>query len=47
MSGLIDTTLREGAQTPGVLFSLAQKIAIARGVADVGIEEIDSRLLDR
>ena len=41
MLGLIDTTLREGSQTPGVLFSLRQKIAIAKGVAEVGIEEIE------
>jgi homocitrate synthase NifV len=41
MVGLIDTTLREGAQTPGVQFTLAQKIAIGRGVAAVGIEEIE------
>ena len=41
MLGLIDTTLREGAQTPGVLFSLAQKIRIARAVAAVGIEELE------
>lgn len=41
MRGLIDSTLREGAQTPGVLFSLEQKIAIAKAVALVGIEEIE------
>lgn len=41
MRGLIDSTLREGAQTPGVLFTLAQKIAIGRAVAAVGIEEIE------
>lgn len=33
--------MREGAQTPGVLFSLAQKTAIAKAVAAVGIEEIE------
>ena len=41
MPGLIDTTLREGGQTPGVQFTLAQKIAIGRAVAAVGIEEIE------
>ena len=41
MAGLIDTTLREGAQTPGVLFTLAQKITIGRAVAALGIEEIE------
>ena len=41
MLGLIDSTLREGAQTPGVLFTLQQKIAIAKAIADIGIEEIE------
>ncbi len=41
MPGLIDSTLREGEQTAGVLFTLAQKIAIAEAVAAVGIEEIE------
>lgn len=41
MRGLIDSTLREGAQTPGVMFSSEQKIAIAKAVALVGIEEIE------
>jgi len=41
MLGLIDTTLREGAQTPGVLFSQAKKIAIAKTLAEIGIEELE------
>lgn len=41
MLGLIDSTLREGAQTVGVLFSLDQKIAIAQAVAAIGIEEVE------
>ena len=41
MSGLIDSTLREGAQSPCVMFTLAQKKAIARIVAAIGIEEIE------
>lgn len=41
MPGLIDSTLREGAQTSGVMFSLAQKKAIAQAVAFIGIEEIE------
>ena len=41
MPGLIDSTLREGGQTPGVLFTLVQKIAIGRAVAALGIEEIE------
>lgn len=42
MAGLIDTTLREGAQTPGVQFTLPQKIAIGRAVAALGIDEIEA-----
>lgn len=41
MPGLIDSTLREGAQTPGVMFSLAQKKSIAQAVTFIGIEEIE------
>ncbi|MFZ3114287.1 MAG: hypothetical protein WA133_11850 [Syntrophales bacterium] len=41
MLDLIDSTLREGAQTAGVMFNLVQKKAIARSVAAVGIEELE------
>jgi len=41
MKGLIDSTLREGEQAPGVIFPLAVKIKIARLLAKVGIEEIE------
>ncbi len=41
MKGLVDSTLREGEQTPGVLFSLAEKIKIATLSSQVGIEEIE------
>ena len=41
MLGLIDSTLREGAQTSGVLFSLQEKIAIAKAIIEIGIEEIE------
>ncbi|MBI5556633.1 MAG: pyruvate carboxyltransferase [Deltaproteobacteria bacterium] len=41
MKGLIDSTLREGEQTPGVFFPLAVKIRIARLLAKIGIEEIE------
>ncbi|MFH1218177.1 MAG: pyruvate carboxyltransferase [Pseudomonadota bacterium] len=41
MKGLIDSTLREGEQTPGVSFRLSTKIQIARLLARVGIEEIE------
>jgi len=41
MRGLIDTTLREGGQTVGVDFSLAEKISIIEHLLAVGIEEIE------
>ncbi|MFZ5765174.1 MAG: LeuA family protein [Thermodesulfobacteriota bacterium] len=41
MKGIIDSTLREGAQTPGVAFSPAAKVAIARLLDRLGIEEIE------
>jgi homocitrate synthase NifV len=42
MKGLIDSTLREGEQAPGVFFPQAVKIRIARLLAKVGIEEIEA-----
>lgn len=41
MKGLIDSTLREGRQTPGIIFSLEDKIQIATLLSQVGIEEIE------
>ncbi len=41
MKGLIDSTLREGEQTVGVSFTLAQKIKIITQLTRVGIEEIE------
>ncbi len=38
---LFDTTLRDGAQTRGVDFTIADKIAIARGLDDMGIDYIE------
>jgi homocitrate synthase NifV len=38
---LIDTTLREGEQTPGVLFTLAEKKQILDGLAAVGVDEAE------
>ena len=41
MQGLIDSTLREGSQTFGLSFNLAQKKGIFAGLCRVGIEEIE------
>lgn len=41
MKGLIDTTLREGAQTTGISFSLRQKRDIVQALVRTGIEEIE------
>jgi 2-isopropylmalate synthase len=38
---LFDTTLRDGAQTNGVDFTLADKVAIARMLADLGIDYVE------
>jgi homocitrate synthase NifV len=42
MKGLVDSTLREGSQAVGVAFSLARKVALARLLADIGIEEVEA-----
>jgi len=37
-----DATLRDGEQTPGVVFSVAEKIAIAEKLDEVGVDRIEA-----
>ena len=41
VKGLVDSTLREGSQTVGVAFTLEQKVAIARYLVRIGVEEVE------
>ena len=38
---ILDSTLREGEQTPGVSFSLDQKVAIAKKLDSFGVDFIE------
>ena len=44
---LFDTTLRDGAQTQGVDFSVADKVAIAQALDRLGIDYIEGGTVDR
>ncbi len=44
---IIDTTLREGEQTPGVLFSPADKRQIVKGLEDIGVQEAEVGIASR
>jgi len=38
---MVDTTLRDGEQAPGVVFTQSEKIAIAAALSEAGIDEIE------
>lgn len=46
-SEIIDTTLREGEQTPGVHFSLQEKQHIVDGLASIGVTEVEIGISSR
>lgn len=44
---IIDTTLREGEQTPGILFSVTEKKVIIDGLAETGVHEVELGIASR
>jgi 2-isopropylmalate synthase len=40
--GILDSTLREGEQTPGVVFTVDQRVEIARTMSDLGVAMIEA-----
>ena len=39
---IFDTTLRDGEQSPGCSMTPQQKLVMARGLADLGVDIIDT-----
>ncbi|WP_369611675.1 homocitrate synthase [Sulfurisphaera javensis] len=40
--GILDSTLREGEQTPGVVFTIDQRVEIAKALSDIGVQMIEA-----
>jgi len=40
--GILDSTLREGEQTPGVVFNIEQRVEIAKALSDLGVAMIEA-----
>ncbi|ADX82539.1 homocitrate synthase [Saccharolobus islandicus] len=40
--GILDSTLREGEQTPGVIFTVDQRVEIAKALSDLGVSMIEA-----